>query len=201
MHNSPLLSPPLSSPRLSLPPRPQLRSPWRSVPSGMSPLILKQFQNVPKIGSEYVHYERSANWFMFICKIENIAILITSGSQTYLIQNKVFGLSVIIFGIGISTLLTNVLNFEILFSLGYDEGDWLSMKSLFKCHQGYIPITRQQAGNLKEIIRMLTTNCQRRTSKKQDLPFPGNLTHIRFKALRDSLNILYNEYSVFSWAI
>ena len=41
--------------------------------------------------------------------------------------------------------LTNVFNFEILFSLGYDEGDWLSMKSLFKCHQGYIPISRQQA--------------------------------------------------------
>ena len=169
MHNSP--SPPSSPLSPSLP---------TSSPTAQESLEERTIRNVATYSEAiskcaknrvriYVHYERSANWFMFICKIENIAILITSGSQTYLIQNKVFGLSVIIFGIGISTL-TNVLNFEILFSLGYDEGDWLSMKSLFKCHQGYIPITRQQAGNLKEIIRMLTTNCQRRTSKKQDLP-------------------------------
>ena len=41
--------------------------------------------------------------------------------------------------------LTNVFGHETLFSLGYDEGGWLSLKSLFKCHQGYILTSRQQS--------------------------------------------------------
>ena len=80
---------------------------------------------------------------LWIVKNENIAIFIFASASPLKCPGHSFTLY---FDTPIlMSPLTNVFNFEILFSLGYDEGDWLSMKSLFKCHQGYIPISRQQA--------------------------------------------------------
>ena len=41
--------------------------------------------------------------------------------------------------------LTNLFNFEVPFSVGYDKDGRVSIESLFKCHQGFTPISRQQA--------------------------------------------------------
>ena len=41
--------------------------------------------------------------------------------------------------------LRNLFNFEVPFSVGYDKDGRVSIESLFKCHQGFTPISRQQA--------------------------------------------------------
>ena len=41
--------------------------------------------------------------------------------------------------------LRNLFNFEVPFSVGYDKDGRVSIESLFKCHQGFSPISRQQA--------------------------------------------------------
>ena len=43
------------------------------------------------------------------------------------------------------TPLRNLFNFEVPFSVGYDKDGRVSIESLFKCHQGFPPISRQQA--------------------------------------------------------